>query len=132
MYTAKIKSIEKQEAINTVQIVAVYTNSDTNAEVEKLINMPYGFTEVMLKEALRTHVKTLETTDTEIAKIVLNTPIDLSLSPQDLDKIKLDETLAEIDRVEKMVTLGVLTKAEATTKLGTKKTEAKQLASKLE
>lgn len=130
MYTAKIKSIEKQADKATVVMVAVFTN-EQNIEVERLINMPYGFTKNQLKEELRSQINRLEQTDETIQAIALNTVIDLTKTAKEKDRENLEVLLADIDKTERLATLGVLTKTEAGTELATKRTEAKALVGKL-
>lgn len=127
MYTAQIKSVEKRKDQAIVQLVAVFTDKDTGDVVEKLLTMPYGFTLAELKEVLRTHVASLETTDAVITSVPLNTDIDLSRTKKEKENKQLEKLLREIDKTERMVKMGVVTEAEAQAELTTKRTEAKAL-----
>lgn len=131
-YKAQIKSIEKQKDRSTVQLVAVYTDDQTGDVVERLINMPYGFTLPELKGVMREHIASLESTDQVITKIPLNTDIDLSKNQKEKDREELREVMRDIDELERMVTLNVFTKTEAQAKATELKTRAKALKTSLD
>ena len=126
-YTAQIKSIDKRKDQAIVQLVAVFTDSATGDIVEKLLTMPYGFTMAELKDTLREQIASLETTDATIVAIPLNTTIDLTRTKKEKDERQLEKLLREIDKTERMISLGVVTKAEAETELTEKRTQAKAL-----
>lgn len=126
-YTAQIKSIDKRKDQAIVQLVAVFTDSATGDIVEKLLTMPYGFTMAELKDTLREQIASLETTDATIVAIPLNTTIDLTRTKKEKDERQLEKLLREIDKTERMISLGVVTKAEVETELTEKRTQAKAL-----
>lgn len=131
MYTVKIKSIDKQKEQAIVQIVMVYENDQTLEVVEKVINMPYGFTKKMLREAVRNHVAMLENTDQVISELVLGTPFDYSKTQKEKDQEQLDTLIGDIDKSKRLVGLGVLNETDIATDLTTKRDEAKLLRDKL-
>lgn len=126
-YTAQIKLIDKRKDQAIVQLVAVFTDSATGDIVEKLLTMPYGFTMADLKDTLREQIASLETTDQTIIAIPLNTTIDLNRTKKEKDERQLEKLLREIDKTERMISLGVVTKAEVETELTEKRTQAKAL-----